>query len=218
MLNDIAWPTRLLLAGFGVSIGLMLAGPVVGASSGVGFALLFVGLGLEVVVLVVFPVALGRAERRFRREVVAGTAEIAQGSVAPVPAVARVVRRRLVRLPWWLPGRGAGSGPAALLVLTVVGDGPPRRVAAVVPADLGLHGRGVPAEVLVHPTRRDVVVVDDRVTRERLATVDADPRWRAERLPSDRTVVGGYLGLLAALVVGGAVGCGVGALLVTLAT
>lgn len=218
MLNDIAWPTRLLLAGFGVSIGLMLAGPVVGASSGVGFALLFVGLGLEVVVLVVFPVALGRAERRFRREVVAGTAEIAQGSVAPVPAVARVVRRRLVRLPWWLPGRGAGSGPAALLVLTVVGDGPPRRVAAVVPADLGLHGRGVPAEVLVHPTRRDVAVVDDRVTRERLTAVDADPRWRTERLPSDRTVVGGYLGLLAALVVGGAVGCGVGALLVTLAT
>lgn len=218
MLNDIAWPTRLLLAGFGLSIGLMLSGPFAGSSGNVGVALLFLGLGVEIVLLLVFPAVLGRAERRFRREVVAASAEIASGSVAPVPAIGRVVRRRVVKLPWWLPGRGGGTGPAVVVVLTVVGDGPARRVAAVVPADLGLHMRHVPAELLLHPTHRDVAVVDDRVSAARLAAVDADPRWRSERLPTDRTVVGGYLALLASLVVGTGVGVGLGAAVVTLAT
>ncbi|MDO9457107.1 hypothetical protein, partial [Nocardioides sp.] len=72
--------------------------------------------------------------------------------------------------------------------------------------------------LLLHPDRREVAAVDDRVTVERLGAVDADPRWRSERLPSDRTVVGGYLGLLAAVTVGTAVGVGLAALVVTLAT
>ena len=218
MLNDLARPTRLILAGFGVSIGLMLAGPLAHAPATGSLALLLAGLGVEVLLLAVFPMALGRTDRRFRARVVAAGADIAHGAVAPVPAVGRVVRRRAAALPWWMPGRGGGTGPAALVVLTAVGDGPPRRVAAVVPADLGLRGAGVPAELLVHPRHRDVAVVDDRVTPERLAAIDADPRWRSDRLPTDRSVVGGYPGLLVALVAGTAAGLGVGVLVVTLAT
>jgi hypothetical protein len=218
VLNDIAWPTRLLVAGFGLSIGLILSGPITGTFGDTGFVLLLLGIGLELVVLLVFPVVLSRAERRLRQQVVEASADIARGAVVPVPAIGRVVRRRVVTLPWWLPGRGGGTGPAVVVVLTALGDGPPRRVAAVVPADLGLHAANVPAELLVHPQRRDVAVVDDRVTTARLAAIDADPRWRSERLPTDRTVVGGYLALLASLVVGTAAGVGVGTLVVTLAT
>lgn len=210
MLNDIAWPTRLLVAGFGLAIGVMLGGPLGDASTGVGVALLMVGLGLEVVVIVVFPVLLRRADRRLRRELVAASAEVAQGAVEPRPAIGRVVRRRVVDLPWWLPGRGGGPGPAGLTVLTAVGDGPARRVAALVPADLGLTGVGVPALLLVHPHRPDVAVLDDRVTAAQLAAVDADPRWGSERLPTDRTVVGGYLALVASFAVGTAAGAGIG--------
>jgi hypothetical protein len=218
VLNDLARPTRLLLAGFGLSIGLILAGPIGGTFGDTGFVLLLVGIGLELVVLCVFPAVLGRAERRFRRQLAAAGAEIARGSAVPVPAIGRVVRRRPVKLPWWLPGRGGGMGDSVVVVLTALGDGAPRRVAAVVPADLGLHGRDVPAQLLLHPQHRDVAVVDDRVTTDRLRAIDADPRWRSERLPTDRTVVGGYLGLLASLVVGTAAGVGLGTLVVTLAT
>jgi hypothetical protein len=209
---------RLLVGGFGLAIGVILGGPLAGAGSGEALATLLVGLGLEVVVVVVLAVLLGRAERRFRAEVVAASAEIASGAVEPVPTIGRLVRRRVTDLPWWLPGRGRGHGRSALTVLTAVGDGPARRVAALVPADLGLTTRGVPALLLVHPVRRDVAVLDDRVTAERLAQVDADPRWGAERLPTDRSVVGGYLLLGASLLLGGAVGAGLSALAVMLAT
>ncbi|MDO9455050.1 hypothetical protein, partial [Nocardioides sp.] len=184
MLNDIAWPTRLMLAAFGVALGVIVGGPVVGGAGDYAYVLLFGGIGLELVVIFWWPVVLGRAERRFRKVLVAATAEIAAGTVVPVPAIGRVVRRRIVKLPWWMPGRGGGTGPAVVVVLTAVGDGPARRVAAVVPADLGLHLRHVPADLLVHPQHRDVAVLDDRVTRERLAVVDADPRWLTERLPT----------------------------------
>lgn len=218
MLNDLSWPTRLLVAGFGVALGVMASGPVLDAPGDAGLVLLLAGLALELVVISAFPLVLGRADSRLRREVVEATAEIAGGVAEPAPALGRVVRSRAVALPWWLPGRGGGSGASSLVVLTAVGDGPARRVAAVVPLDLGLHGRDVPALLLVHPRHRDVAVVDDRVTAERLAAVDADPRWRAGRLPTDRSVVGGYAGLLAALAAGIAIGTGLVAVVVALAT
>lgn len=217
MLNDMARPMRLLVAGFGLAIGVMLGGPIADAGSGTAFATLMVGLLLELVVLSVFPLLIGRADKRFKAEVVAASAEIATGVVEPVPAVGRLVRRRVAALPWWMPGHGGGHGRAALTVLTVVGDGPARRVAALVPVDLGLVTKGVPAVLLVHPVHRDVAVLDDRVTAERLSQVDADPRWDVERLPTDRTVVGGYLLLVAALLLGAALGAGLSAWAVTLA-
>ncbi len=215
VLQDLARPARLLVAAFGLAVGVMLAGPVAGATSQVALGLLLAGIGLETLVVVGSPLLLGRAERRLAREVVAASAEIASGAVAPVPAIGRVVRRRVVDLPWWLPGRGAGPGRAALTVLTAVGDGPARRVAALVPADLGLRGVGVPAVLLLHPHRRDVAVLDDRVTGAQLAAVDADPRWRTEALPTDRTVVGGYLALVLAFAAGTAAGTAVGTAVAT---
>ncbi|MEO9324707.1 hypothetical protein ABFT23_14530 [Nocardioides sp. C4-1] len=218
MLNDIALPTRLLVAGFGAAIGIILGGVLVEASSGAALAMLVIGLGVEVAVLVAFPVVLRRGEQQFNEVVVAATHDIASGAVTPVPALGRVVRRRAVRLPWWLPGRGGGDDEPMMTVLTAVGDGEPRRVAAVVPADLGLEGRDVPALLMVHPQHRDVAVVDDRVTPDLLAEVDGDPRWTTEALPTDRSVVGGYLPLLAAALVGAALGAAFSALVVTLAT
>ena len=218
VLNDIAWPTRLLVAGFGVAVGVMIGGPALGDGGGVSTALLLAGLGVELVVIAAFPLVLGRGERAFREVVVAATAQIASGEVVPVPAIGRVVRRRVVPLGWFLPGRGGGPGPAALTVLTVIGDGPARRVAALVPVDLGLVSSKVPAALLVHPHERDVAVLEDRITAARLAEIGTDPRWGTERLPTDRTVVGGYVALAVALGLGVAAGLGVSAAVVTLAT
>lgn len=209
---------RLLVGSFGVAIGLILGGPIADAGNDAALATLAAGILVELLVLGVVTVAIGRADTRFKAEVVAAGAEIASGAVDPLPAIGRFVRRRTADLPWWMPGRGGGTGRAALTVFTAVGDGPARRVAALVPADLGLVTRGVPAVLLVHPEHRDVAVLDDRVTAQRLTQVDGDPRWAAERLPSDRTVVGGYLPLLAALLLGGVVGGAVSTLVVTLAT
>lgn len=213
-----ARPVRLVVAAFGVSVGLMLGGPLADAPGGAAAAVLVAGLVVEVVVVLVWLVALARGERRFRAAVVEATSEIERGEVEPVPAVGRVVRRRVVDLPSWVPGGGRGTGRAALTVLTAVGDGPPRRVAALVPVELDLHGKDVPALLLLHPTRRDAAVLDDRVTTERLREVDTDPRWLGEPLPTDRSVVGGYRGLLVALVGGGVTGALVSVLVVSLAT
>lgn len=218
MLNDIAWPTRLLCFGFGAAIGVMCGGLLVDAGSGASAAMLFVGLGVELVVITVWQAVLGRADRRLRRSVVTASGEIATGAVDAVPAIGRVVRRRVARLPFWMPGRGAGPGPSALTVLTVVGDGAPRRVAALVPAEMALQMPRTPAALLVHPHRREVAVVEDRITPQQVAEIGADPRWSTERLPTDRTVVGGYPALVAALAVGVAAGAGVSAVVVTLAT
>ncbi|MCW2815519.1 MAG: hypothetical protein JWN84_2974 [Nocardioides sp.] len=218
MLNDIAWPARLLVAAFGLAAGLLLGVALADPPDGVASALLLAGLALEVAALVGLQVARVRADRAWQTELVAGTDELATGRVTPVTAVGRVVRRRSLPVLSWLPGQGATAAPSVVLVLTALGDGAPRRVAACVPPGLGLRERGQPAVLLLHPARREVAVVDDRVTPERLAAVHADPRWDAERLPTDRSVVGGLLGLLAAAVVGTAVGTGLGAAVAALAT
>lgn len=46
--------------------------------------------------------------------------------------------------------------------------------------------------MLLDPDEREVALLDDRVMPEDLRRVVADPRWRTERLPTDRTVMGGW--------------------------
>ncbi|WP_340538650.1 hypothetical protein [Nocardioides sp. GXZ039] len=223
MLNDIRWPTRALVAGFGLALGLIIGGPAFGTSgdtsdSTTAFALLFVGIAVELVVISAFPVWAGRAQRRFSAEVAAATDELAAGDVSPVPEIGRLVRARTERRHgWWLPVRGSGPAPSEIAVFVALGDEPPRRVAALVPPDLGFSQvRDVPAVLLVHPEHREAAVLDDRVTPDRLAEVEADPRWRTERLPSDRRVVGGYLPLGGALLLGIGTGLLIAALVLTL--
>lgn len=218
MLDDLAWPARGLVAAFAAAVGVVLAVPVTDPSDGLGTALVVVGVALEVVVLAGWTVLRSRADRRFLAALAEATDDLARGRVEPVPAVGVVVRRRVADVPSWLPGRGSAPGPSDVVTLTALGDGPARRVAACVPGDLGLEGRGTPAVLLLHPGHREAAAVDDRVTHERLVAVAADPRWTQERLPSDRSVVGGVVGLLLAAVVGGAVGTGLGSLVVALAT
>lgn len=218
MLNDLRWPVRLLVASFGLAVGLILGGPLAGAGSGAVTVTLLGGLLVEVLVMAGFLLWLGRTERAFRRRVVAATAEIARGEVVPREAAGRLVRRRVVPLAAWSPARGGRPEGAGLTVFTALGDGPPRRVAALVPLDLDLRDRDLPAVLLLHPDEPQAAALDDRVDHERLLAVHADPRWSSERLPTDRTVVGGYAALLAAFAVGLTAGGAVSAAVVTLAT
>lgn len=105
-------------------------------------------------------------------------------------------------------GRASGSGTrTAVLVLDVVGDGPPRRVAALVPPDFALGARKQFVSLALHPELPEVAVVDLRADpREVARAAAADTRWGTEKLRSDRMVVGGYLALAAAWLLGLVVG------------
>jgi hypothetical protein len=218
VLNDLRWPVRLLVASFGLAVGVILGGPLAGAGSAAVTLTLLGGLVVELAVMGAFVTWLGRTERAFRRRVAAATTEIARGEVVPHDGIGRLVRRRVVPLAAWSPARGGRPEGAGLTVFTALGDGPPRRVAALVPLDLDLRDRDLPAVLLLHPEDAEVAALDDRVDHDRLVAVHADPRWAAERLPTDRTVVGGYAALLAAFAAGLVVAGAASAAVVTLAT
>ncbi len=210
MLNDIAWPTRIAMAAMGVAMSLMAGGPLLDSDLDSSVFAVLAGSGalLLILVLVSTVVLPSLADRSFRSALSDGIEEIAVGEVAPVAVPARVVRRSLDRhRSSFMPGSGHAPGPSVVLVLAVLPpDSAPRRVAALVPAQLGLRLRRAPAVVLLHPERPEVAVVDDRVSAEQLAAVSADLRWGTERLPTDRRVVGGYLALVASVIVGAAIG------------
>lgn len=217
MLNDISGFTRLStffqLAPFGLFVGAM---PFL--SDGTVFLLCFgLGLLLELVWCVGFLVTIRRVDARMKKAVVAGSAELVDGAVAGKPVLGRVVRTRQARrYDGFLVDAGRIGAPAAIVVFTVIGDGAPRRVAALVPATFKLRS-GQAALLLAHPEQREVAVLEERATPEDLAGAANDPRWRTERLPTDRSVVGGWSTLvvagIAGIVAGGLVALGIGAAL-----
>ncbi|CAN5130728.1 hypothetical protein BH09ACT12_BH09ACT12_03610 [soil metagenome] len=169
--------------------------------------LLVASLLLEALACLALPVFLRRCDARFRARLDAATGDIASGRVATIPAIGRVVGRRTARRGgWYLPCGGFGFGPRDLTILAVLGDGAPRRVAAVVPSTLGLAVPRGSTAVLLHPDDREMAVVDDRSTSEQLELIEADPRWSLDVLPTDRSVLGGYQALLGSLL--GGVVCG----------
>jgi hypothetical protein len=223
VLNDLSRFIRtsafLQLLGPGFAAGALVGAFVVPLDTAVGaaeLALLGVALLLIVGWAVWHGVTLRRTERRLWDEVAAGSEELL---AAPVGGAlpARVVRGRPKRaLAAYAMAHGRQPGPAVALAATLVGDGPARRVGLLAPASAVLPP-GAALLVVPHPTRREVAVLDDRVTAAEVAASAADPRW-AERLPTDRSVIGGWTVLLACsaagLVVGAVVGLGI-ALLVT---
>lgn len=217
MLNDLSGFTRLStffqLAPLGLFVGAM---PSLG--DGRVFLLCFgLGLLLEVVWCVGFLVAIRRIDARMKKAVAAGSAELVGGGVAGKPVLGRVVRTRQARrYDGFLVDPGRIGAPADIVVFTAIGDGPPRRVAALVPATFKLPA-GQAALLLAHPEQREVAVLESRATPAQLAGAAADPRWQAEPLPTDRSVVGGWPALalvgIAGAVAGALVALGIGAAL-----
>lgn len=222
MLNDLARQTRIMLfaqlLGPAVMFGSVLA---VEGEHWVLFGSLF---GLGIVLTLGWAVGVvvwnRRTDRHFRAVLEEGAEALVSGRVAGVPAPGLVVRRKLARRsPSFLVGTvGPIQGPSAVLAITVLADGGARRVAALVPAMLALHARKAPVAVLLHPEDREVAVLDPRVGQQQLTAIAEDPRWRSETLPTDRSVVGGWLPLLGCALLGVVVGVGLDWLVVTLAT
>ena len=67
--------------------------------------------------------------------------------------------------------------------------GRPRQLAA-------LHPHAHAAALPFHPTLTDVSLLDEAADPARLAAIAADPRWQSAVLPTDPSVVGGYLPLV----------------------
>lgn len=222
MLNDLARQTRIMcftqIFGPALMFGAVFAidgehWVLAGTLFGIGL-LVTLGWGIGVVLW------NRRADHRFRSLLEQGGGDLVSGRVTGTPAVGTVVRRRLARhSPSFLVGTpGPLEGPSAILVVTVLADEGARRVAALVPAMIALHARKAPVAVLLHPEESEVAVLDPRVTPEQLAAIPGDPRWQTERLPTDRSVAGGWLPVLAFVVLGLVAGLGLDWVVVALAT
>lgn len=217
MLNDISGFTRLStffqLAPLGLFLGAM---PFLG--DGRVFLLCFgLGLLLELAWCIGFLITIRRIDARMKNAVTAGSAELIDAEVAGKPVLGRAVRTRQARrYDGFLVDPGRIAAPADIVVFTVIGDGAPRRVAALVPAAFKVPS-GQAALLLAHPERREVAVLESRATSSQLTGAAADPRWKTEPLPSDRSVVGGWRTLvvvgIAGVVAGALVALGIGAAL-----
>jgi hypothetical protein len=222
VLNDLARQTRIMLflqmLGPGLMIGSLIAvggehWPTVLGLFGFGI-LMTLGWGIGVLLWT------RRVDRAFKAVLGRASEELVTGRVTGVPAAGMVARRRIARRQssYLASTPLAIAAPAVVLVVTVLAEGGPRRVGALVPATMGLESRKAPVAVLLHPHEREAAVVDDRVTPEQVAAIAADPRWGAPGLPTDRTVTGGYLPMLGCALLGLAAGLGLDLLVVVLAT
>lgn len=215
MLNDLATFTRLSAAGqiFGPALALGALTSMMRSDnlSLRPLAVAAVGIVLIVVWAVVVVIYVRRGEARLWSEVTVGSEEIVSGAVTPIRAHGRVVRRRIrAKYDAFLLRSARVSGPAIGCVATVVGAGEPRRVAFLVPARFGLEARKAPVVLAVHPTRPEVAVLDETVTRADLKAVAADPRFDGPDVPTDRSVAGGWLAVAAYAVGSAVVGGGLG--------
>ncbi|MCW2792424.1 MAG: hypothetical protein JWO76_1522 [Nocardioides sp.] len=212
MLNDRALLTRVcyfaLTLGFGLTSGAIV---LLSEHETLWLDLFGVGSALMLAAAIGEEVVSRRADRELRAEIVRGSTEIVSGTVVADPVPARIARRRLVPGPPFLLGHpGPVSGKGLMIVATALVDGPARRVAALVPADLLLQLRkGHPVALAVHPARPDVAVLDLSADNDRLAQIEGDPRWLEDAIPTDRSISGGAFAKLGMSLAGLAVGVGV---------
>jgi len=222
VLNDLARQTRTMLflqmLGPGLMFGAVFAIDVDDLTLTV--VLCVVGVAVTVAWSVGVVVWNRRVDRTFKAMLVRAGEELVTGRVVGIPAAGRVHRRRIARHhPAYLAGTPHPLPPPAVVVVaTALSPSGARRVAALVPALVGLHSRKAPVALLLHPTEPEAAVVDDRVTAEQVNAIAHDPRWDTEALPTDRTVVGGYLAVAGSAVLGLVVGLGLDLLVVTIAT
>lgn len=135
---------------------------------------------------------------------------MAAGQIPGEPAPARVHRVYGRSAAQSATMQGPGSlDPSRLAVLHVLpAHSAPRSVYAVLPERYGIQ-RGDAAAVVLDPANPDIAVLDDRVSRETLGAIGADPRWSTERVPSfferqggRATILASVIGLVGALLLG----------------
>lgn len=221
MLNDISRFTRLStlfqILPIGFVLGLALVPAWVGLDGFVPIAL--VTVILAAVALIGWGTAyltfLLRTDRRVLDGLQTATEEICSGAVAPGTSVpARVVRTRRNKRHRLTAVLGLTQGlvqAQTVAVMTVLPPGAPaRRVGVLAPADASSAlSKASTHAVALHPTQVEAGVLDARVTGPQRDALAADPRWRTEPLPTDRTVVGGYLPLVGMALIGMVVGVGI---------
>jgi hypothetical protein len=213
VLNDLSRQMRLFTFVLGLGLGLILGCFAAVLDRPLEVSSLTV-LGYTVVAFLamavtgtVMSVWLHRENSRFLDQAVVGSREIVTGAVSTVSVPGRVIQRQVLRgRPHFTMLAGERPGGGLTLPVTVVGEGPPRRVAVLAPALPALQ-RHASVVVALHPDRPEVGVLDDRVSAADLAAVAQDPRW-AERLPSNGTIAGGW-GKIVACALAGAVVTGV---------
>lgn len=217
MLNDLSGHMRafLLVNGMGMWV---IVGAIFGMSPERGFTGVFVAIAVGLLTVIATGVwwltSVRSREARLVREVTQGSEQIMSGAVTPRRAIGRVAYGRRKSSPGFLMSRGGSPAPSQMVVVGVVGDGAPRRVALAVPAAMGgMLPKGTAVALALHPTHPEVAVLEDRVTPQDLAAINADPRWATERLPTNLSVIGGPV-TYAFMVLGMILGVGLGWLLV----
>ncbi|KRF17977.1 hypothetical protein ASG90_06565 [Nocardioides sp. Soil797] len=204
MLNDLATFTRLSLLFQVLPIGMLIGGSSMAMKTSALSAFLVV-MVLVVVALTAWAISVvvwtRTAARRFHHDVERGSAEIVEQGLAADIVPARMVRSRVGRhlRPWALGDVAPPTGTWSVTFTALPPGEPARRVGALVPLPLP---KGAPVLLALHPSLREVGVIDLRATREQVSLAGQDPRWHSEPLPTDRTVVGGWLALLGSAVLG----------------
>ncbi|KRE38486.1 hypothetical protein ASG73_06030 [Janibacter sp. Soil728] len=195
-LNDLSRPMAIVLAALMAPVGAFV-GVVVAITigdrepSGAAFVVPVLAMGVLVGVVAWYVVTLMRHDARLTRALADGNAEVVSGRVQGRTVPGRVVQS--------LPDRSGSvvgavghphSGTGRRVLATVLAPAGPRRVAALVPDHVPVR-RGTALPLVLHPTRRDVAVLDTRVPPAEVAVGDADPRWSG-RLPTHSSVTGGW--------------------------
>ncbi|MEP1122930.1 MAG: hypothetical protein ABJH68_03450 [Ilumatobacter sp.] len=218
MLNDLSSVTRRLVVAQSMAIGMFL-----------GLVLVLdadtapeVTIGVMLTALLVFlACSFGfaawsrRAQSRLITDVEVASRSIVRGEVDPVGVAGRTVRsRKAGSADGFLASRSDPLGDgASIVVATALAVDGPRRVAFLAPTSIASNLKTAPVALKLHPAEREVAVLDDLVHRDQLAAIAADPRWTSEELPTDRSVVGGWLPLVGSMLLGVTSGCGVVAII-----
>lgn len=202
-LNDLSRPVAIVLASFVAPAG-AYAGFVVAVTVGdrepsvTAFVVPALAFGVLVGVMAWYVVTLWRHDARLTRALADGNAEVVSGRVQgrTVPGwVVHSLPDRSGRVIGAVGHPHTGAGRRVLaVVLEPVGA---RRVAALVPDGVPVR-KGTALPLVLHPTRRDVAVLDARIPPDAVAFADADPRWVGP-LPTHSSVTGGWAFKVAAV-------------------
>ncbi len=198
MLNDLSRPIRVFL----FSIGLIAASPFAilistqteGRAPVPPLMMILPGNLLFCVVAIWYVLSYTSADKRLIREIEVGSREITGGEVTPLQVVGRIIRSRRRSAPGFVMSSRESWSPARAYVVSMFGDGKPRRVAMLVPSTIRLTNK-TPVALALHPGRPEIAVLEDRVDAEQIAQIDADLHRRTEQPPSDWAIAGGWVTL-----------------------
>lgn len=140
-----------------------------------------------------------RQTNPYAESVMTGGWQLASGQVAPGPTIpGRTVHlcRTLLRPAGIL---GQFERPTDLIAVMEVlpPDAPPRRIGVPTPCPEQLVQKGTVHAVALHPDNPDAAVLDGRASAELRHAFAHDPRWQTETFPTDLSLRGGVMGIVA---------------------